>query len=376
MTNKHKLNQLISLISIRAILLALVIMLYIAGQTVTSITILSIWLFIEALVLRDHKQINEVAVGVHSALQHHNLKDTSYLKFFRSIDEDFDFYKEYEEIFNFNLNSGADVPFMVKLFENPDYDWFFPSIFHGRHGLKEHDFAHLLLSRGFNIVDEICVVGTTAGSSKKMNWFNTPVFYLAQWIFYPRVFRFPLKYYPIWRAYVRYGSLLKKDISKITPQDFKGKSALEVRAEMGVFKANLIPIYKQEALNYGVNARLLDGLVVSQEEMLSIEMNTTDIVISSQLLADDLFYPPVINTVSRNLLSGTKYKWIVPNTKEMKLKIQALKAIHSDHENMSIAIISQKDYEDNYGEAEDILFYDGVISLFKTGHDQYLIKAI
>jgi hypothetical protein len=44
--------------------------------------------------------------------------------------------------------------------------------------------------------------------------------------------------------------------------------------------------------------------------------------------------------------------------------------------NMTIAIISQKDHEDNYGEAEDILFYDGVISLFKTGHDQYLIKAI
>jgi hypothetical protein len=343
---------------------------------ISSILVLALWAWAEVLLLRDNKPINEVAVGVHSALQHHNLKDTSYLKFFRSIDEDFDFYKEYKEIFNFNLSTGSDVPFMVRLFENPDYDWFFPSIFHGRHGLKEHDFAHLLLSRGFNIVDEICVVGTVAGSSKKMNWFNTPIFYIAQWIFYPSVFRFPIKYYPIWKAYVRYGSLIKKNLSKINPEDFEGKSALEVRASLGVFKANLIPIYKQEALNCGVNARLLDGLVVSQDEMLSIEMNTANIIISSKLLEDDLFFPPVINTVSKNLLSGTKYKWIVPNTKEMKVKVQALRDLHCNHKNMTIAIISQKDHEDNYGEATDILFYDGVISLYKTGNDQYLIKAI
>ncbi len=373
---QKKYNQIISLITVRLILILFMMVLVVNEFIISSILLMALWAWAEVLLLRDNKQINEVAVGVHSALQHHNLTDTSYLKFFRSIDEDFDFYKEYEEIFNFNLSTGSDVPFMVRLFENPDYDWFFPSIFHGRHGLKEHDFAHLLLSRGFNVVDEICVIGTTAGSSKKMNWFNTPVFYMAQWVFYPRAFRFPLKYYPIWRAYVKYGSLLNKDISKITPQAFEGKSAMEVRAEVGVFKANLIPIYKQEAINHGVNARLLDGMIVSQEEMLSIERNTIDIIISSKLLADDLFFPPVINTVSKNLLSGTKYKWIVPNTKEMKMKIKALKELHSNHENMTIAIISQKDHEDNYGEAEDILFYDGVISLFKTGHDQYLIKAI
>lgn len=373
---KQESHQLVSLISIKLILMTLGIVLIINGLHITGTLLLTGWAIIEILLLRDRKQINEIAVGVHSALQHHNLTDTSYLRFFKSIDEDFDFHKEYEKIFNFNIGSGSDIPFAVRLMENPEYDWFFPSIFHGRHGLKEHDFAHLLLSRGFNIVDEIAVVGTVAGSSRKMSWWNTPIFYLAQWLFYPRVFRFPIKYYPIWKAYVGYGSLLKKDLSKIDPDDFKNKSALEVRAELGIFKTNLIPIYKQEALNFGVNARLLDGMVVSQEEMLSIEKNTKDIIISSKLLADDLFYPPVINTVSQNLSFGTQYKWIVPNTKEMQIKIEALKELHNHSKNMTIAVISQKDFNENYGVAEDILFYDGVISLYKTGEDEYLIKAI
>lgn len=374
--NKIGVNQLVSLISIRVVLLVICGVMVKSDFVGIGMLFLLSWFLVEVLLIRDRRQVNEVAVGVHSALQHHNLKDTSYLKFFRSIDTDFDFWKEYEEIFNFNLNSGGDIPFVVKLFENPKYDWFFPSIFHGRHGLKEHDFAHLLLARGFNIVDEIAVVGTVAGSSRKMNWFNTPIFYFFQWVFYPRVFRFPIKYYPLWKAYTKYGALLKKDISRIEPEEYKGKSAKEVRESLGVFKTNLIPIYKQEALNFGVNARLLDGMVVSQDEMLSIEKNTRDIIISSKLLADDLFFPPVINTVSQNLLGGTQYKWIVPNTNEMKLKINALKELHNHSDNMTVAVISQKDFYENYGMAEDILFYDGVISLYKEGENQYLIKAV
>ncbi len=365
---------ILNYITIRVILLIVFFVIYNNDLIFASVVFLIVWIIAELAIKRE-RVINTVAVGVHNALQHHNLKNTSYLKFFRSIDEDFDFYKEYEEIFNFNLNSGSEVPFAVRLFENPDYDWFLPSIFHGRHGLKEHDFAHLLLSRGFNVVDEICVVGTVAGSTRKMNWFNTPIFYLAQWIFYPRVFRFPLKYYPIWKAYVGYGALLKKNLSKIEPEAFKHKSAREIRAEIGIFKTDLVSIYKQEAFDFGVNSRLLDGLLVSEDEMLAIEYNTKEIIVISSTLHDDLYSPKTISVVRRNLKKETSYIWILPDTKVMRERAISLRNMHNSP-NLTITTIPEDEFNQNYGEAEDILFYDGVISLFKTGHDQYLIKAI
>ncbi len=369
-----RINFILSYITIRLILLIVFFVIYNNDLVFTSIFFLFTWIFSE-LALKNQRKVNLVAIGVHNALQHHNLKDTSYLSFFKSIDEDFDFFDEYEKIFNFNLNSGSEIPLIVRLLENPEYDWFFPSIFHGKHGLKEHDFAHLVLARGFNIIDEICVVGTVAGSSKKMNWFNTPVFYLTQWIFYPRVFRFPLKYYPIWKAYVEYGSLLNQNLATINPEDFVGKTALEVRAKIGIFKADLVSIYKREVFDFGVNSRLLDGLLVSEDEMLAIEYNTKEIIVISSTLQDDLYSPKTISVVRRNLKKETSYIWILPDTKIMKERANLLINMHNSP-NLTITNIPEVEFNINYGEAEDILFYDGVISLFKTGNDQYLIKAI
>jgi len=84
---KQESYQLVSLISIKLILMTLGVVLIINGLQITGILLLTGWAIIEILLLRDRKQINEIAVGVHSALQHHNPTDTSYLRFFKSINE-------------------------------------------------------------------------------------------------------------------------------------------------------------------------------------------------------------------------------------------------------------------------------------------------
>ena len=56
-----------------------------------------------------------------------------------------------------------DIPFIIKLVENPKYD---VGLFAGYVDLFTHDCIHVLLGRGLLIKDEAFVIGYTMGSSR------------------------------------------------------------------------------------------------------------------------------------------------------------------------------------------------------------------
>ena len=60
---------------------------------------------------------------------------------------------------------AEDVPFIIKLVENPKYDI---GLFAGNVSLYNHDCIHLLLGRGLRVKDEAFVIGFTMGSTKKI----------------------------------------------------------------------------------------------------------------------------------------------------------------------------------------------------------------
>ncbi|OWY63259.1 hypothetical protein B7486_54070, partial [cyanobacterium TDX16] len=63
----------------------------------------------------------------------------------------------------YNLIVGdcpAEIPFFVWLLENPDSSFALPGKIH----LRQHDYLHLLLGRGFSASDEAYVIGFTMGN--------------------------------------------------------------------------------------------------------------------------------------------------------------------------------------------------------------------
>jgi len=321
------------------------------------------------------KRSNNEKIGNLNA-QYENLSDTHYLKYFNNYDIDYNVGEEYQKIFNFNLASSDKIPYFVRLFENPSKSWFLPFIFKGRVSLKQHDFIHLLMSRGFNIVDEIAVIAVSMGSSKQMNFFNTFVFYIAQWLFYDKYFRFPLKYYPLFKLYVKFGHNMTKNLSKVKPEEWYDYQMSDLRKKFGIFKPDLIEILKIEVLIFGVNGRMLDNLEITHNDVATLEENTEEIVIYSKNLHNDLLIPNIMNTVANNLKSGVRYKYILPDNKDNIKRKERLLELHKSNENLSVILIDEEDYNRRYEEYEEYVFYDNLIYIIEKDNKILIHSAI
>ena len=81
----------------------------------------------------------------------------------------------------------SDVPFIIKLVENPKYDI---GLFAGNVDLKTHDCIHTLLGRGLLPKDEAFVIGYTMGSTKKMPRWRRNLFMFVSKYLYPEGYKF------------------------------------------------------------------------------------------------------------------------------------------------------------------------------------------
>jgi len=334
------------------------------------------WIIISFFTIINSKRKKKLEKIGNLNAQYEHLNDNHFLKYFNNYDINYNVGEEFEKIFNFNLAASSQIPFFVRLFENPEYSWFLPSIFKGRVGLKQHDFIHLLLSRGFNIVDEIAVVGVSMGSTKGMNSFNTFIFYMAQWLFYDKYFRFPLKYYPIFAAYVKLGHGMKKNLSKVKVEKWSDYEMQDLRKEFGLFKEDLIEIWKIEVLEFGVNGRMLDGLTINTKELTVLEEHTDEIVIYSPNLKNDLLEPSIISAVASNLKNGIKYKYILPSSTINTERKKQLLELHENNSNLSVIIIDKKDYAGKYDISKEYVFYDNILYLTEDKDGLFTIHSL
>ncbi|OWY63586.1 hypothetical protein B7486_52270 [cyanobacterium TDX16] len=78
-----------------------------------------------------------------------------------------------------------EIPFVVWLVENPDSLLALPGKIH----LREHDYLHLLLGRGFAASDEAYVIGFTMGNDLRTKRWHLWLYKLVSRLLYPPKFR-------------------------------------------------------------------------------------------------------------------------------------------------------------------------------------------
>ena len=87
-------------------------------------------------------------------------------------------------------NSQSEVPLIVRLAENPQFNFSGLGFFKGRVTLQQHDFIHILLGRGLTLMDESFVIGFTMGSTDRCSTHEANLFSFINQILYPKPYRF------------------------------------------------------------------------------------------------------------------------------------------------------------------------------------------
>jgi len=98
-----------------------------------------------------------------------------------------------------------DVPLMVQLVENPDFDLPGFDFFHGATDLHTHDLIHVLLGRGLLAKDEAFVIGFTMGSTDRVTHREERRYGLISKYLYPKAYRFTDEDMRVFRDAVRLG---------------------------------------------------------------------------------------------------------------------------------------------------------------------------
>jgi len=164
-------------------------------------------------------------------------------------------------------NPSTDVPWIVRIMENPAFDVPPLSLFRGRVTLEQHDCIHLLLGRGTTLMDEAFTIGFTMGSTKRMRTSATEFFGQVASRFYPKAYRFPPAAHRVFQDAVHLAA-----ISDCQPLDHVDFHALmdyplrEVRRRVGVEESLLQAYYELEAKrNPRIAAcrRLIDGVTAA-----------------------------------------------------------------------------------------------------------------
>jgi hypothetical protein len=136
-----------------------------------------------------------------------------------------------------------DVPFIIKLVENPKYD---VGLFAGNVSLFSHDCIHVVLGRGLLPKDEAFVIGFTMGSTKKMFRWRKGLFAFCAKYLYPEGYKFCEEERLIFNIALEAGKRCPTDLSKFDFKKHKHHSLDGLRSKLGIDKNFLRYCYEFE----------------------------------------------------------------------------------------------------------------------------------
>ena len=136
-----------------------------------------------------------------------------------------------------------DIPFIIKLVENPKYDI---GLFAGYVDLFTHDCIHILLGRGLLIKDEAFVIGYTMGSSRKMFRWRRNLFMFCAKYLYPEGYNFEEEERFVFNMGVLAGSKCPTDLSKVDFKKFLNSNVGEITSTLGIDQTLLRGCYIAE----------------------------------------------------------------------------------------------------------------------------------
>lgn len=167
----------------------------------------------------------------------------------------------YESLQSFALKAD-DVPFLIRLVENPEFDLPGLDIFNGATSLRTHDLIHILLGRGLLAKDEAFTIGFTMGSTDRVTATEEKLFTLFARYLYPKNYRFDDEDVRVFRDAVRLGFI--SDCQPLHQANYEALLDLsvgEARQRLGIEEELLRAYYQIEQRRYphsNESQRLLD----------------------------------------------------------------------------------------------------------------------
>ena len=156
-----------------------------------------------------------------------------------------------------------EVPFLVRLVENPGLDLPLLDVFHGAPDLPTHDYLHIVLGRGLLAKDEAFVIGFTMGATDQVGRGEEFLYGVFAKYFYPKQYRFTDEDLRVFRDAVRLGFISDCD-PRLCSTDFERflDTPLEgIRDTLGIETDLLRAYYAIEKRRFPgsrESARLLD----------------------------------------------------------------------------------------------------------------------
>ena len=133
---------------------------------------------------------------------------------------------------------GKDVPFIIRFFENPKFNFF--NFFPGAVRLKYHDCIHSILGRGLLAKDEAFVIGFTMGSTKKLTKFKQWLFLLIVSWFYPQGYKFYAEEREVFRGARDIAEMSRpSDLSKVNFDELLNLDLKTARKRLGICEIKL-----------------------------------------------------------------------------------------------------------------------------------------
>ena len=146
---------------------------------------------------------------------------------------------------SFKLNQ-EDVPFIIRLFENPKY-----RLLPGTVTLQCHDIIHVILGRGLLPKDEAFVVGFTMGTTKRLTSTQKHVFRFVSRYLYPAGYRFGPEELEVFESGLSTGNKMNcQDFSKLDLTKYLSYNIQEARKSLNIDYTELICRYALERAQY------------------------------------------------------------------------------------------------------------------------------
>jgi hypothetical protein len=153
-----------------------------------------------------------------------------------------------QQVLDSNQHIAAEqdeVPLIVKLIENPDFEIPWVTIFNGAVNLHDHDCIHAVLGRGLLPKDEAFVIGFTMGSTNRTTALEQQLFALASKHLYPGPYKFSESDIQVFNDAVRLGMISAcNPLNSVNFKELMSLPLREVRERVGV-EVDLLRAYFQ-----------------------------------------------------------------------------------------------------------------------------------
>ena len=130
-----------------------------------------------------------------------------------------------------NLNQQFEIPFIIRLFENPCS----PIALPGKISLHNHDCLHIILGMGVTPREEAFIIGFTMGNDDKTKGWHVRLFKLLSRFIYPTEYKFGIQDLEIFDLGYSYGRRLRyRNLNQMDFSWFYDLKIADIRKIIGI----------------------------------------------------------------------------------------------------------------------------------------------